>query len=197
MVAEVGVELHDVGRWSWLFCQAAALRERGLAGGGVDVGAVEQLALDAGEEAFGVGLAVEVAGPLRAPGLRGSGRANDRSGACRCWPSGLPFESDKRRDGRDRLSRPSEAQRQPGYARGTTASGSRTRPAIQLSTSTARSRTCRPTRRYGGPFPKARQFARVATGMPSRSATSAACNSSITLTRPSTTAKSRGTQRDC
>ena len=198
MVAEVGVDLHDRGRAMQLALLpgGGVLGDGRLAGVRVDVGPVEELALDPGEEALSVGLAVEVAGPLRATGAFPIAGAPTSVGALVDTGHRHSVRDGTRRDGRNQHEPAIEAQRQPGYRRGTTASGSRTRLAIHVSTSTRRYRTCLPTLRYGGPFRDARQFASVATGMPSRSATSAACSSSITLTRPLTATKSRGTQRD-
>lgn len=198
MVAEVGVDLHDRRRSVELAAlpRRGVLGERDLAGVGVDVGAVEQLALDAGEEAFRIGLAVEVAGPLGAAGTFAVASAPTTVGAL--VDAGHRHSVRKRHTkGWPQPPEPAiEGQRQPGYRRGTTASGSRIRAAIHASTSTSRYR--RADRRAGtqDPSPEARQLASVATDMPSSSATSAACNSSITLTRPLTDTKSRGTRRD-
>jgi len=164
-----------VGWWSWTFCQAAAYsarssgrrsgrcRSRRAAGPGCGRGSVRRR--PCGQSGG------RVAGRR---GVPGSGRANGHSGPCRYWPSALRSRSVQRRDGRNQREPAIEAQRGPAYRRGTTACGPRTGPAIHASTSTAPYRTCRPTRRHGEP----RQFASVATGMPSSSATSAACNSS-------------------
>ena len=59
-----------------------------------------------------------VEGRLDVPG---SERANGHWGACRCWPSALRSKR-KRRDGRNQREPAIEAQRPPGYRRGTTAS---------------------------------------------------------------------------
>ncbi len=125
MVPEVGVGPHDRRRpvELALLPGGRVLGERRLAGGGIDVGAVEQLALDAGEEAFGVGLAVEMAGPLWAAGPFPVAGAPTAVGALVHAGHPHSVRSEKRRDGRNRREPAIEAQRPPGYRRGMTASG--------------------------------------------------------------------------
>jgi hypothetical protein len=145
--------------------------------------------------AFGVGFSVEVPRPAEEPpGRLGTGRANNRWGACRCWPSQLGSTEGTGMAETNRAG--IEAQRRSGHRRCTTVSGSRTWEAIQVSTSVAGYRTWRPTRRCGGPFPDARQFASVATGTPSSSVSlSSPCKSFVMSTRPKPRAKSRGHTR--
>ena len=139
VVAQVSVDLNH-GAWPVELGGlpgGGVVPQEHLAGAGVDVGPVEQLALDLGEEPLRVGPAVEVLHPLRAarvepvpgpPAPVGStidaGHPASRSRALRRWVTGRPARSSQHVGPGHRRPRPDRHYRAPVTFRGWTTSRS-------------------------------------------------------------------------